>query len=173
MPRGKHGNHRRGSQHPQWSERIRSSHGYTKVRVGRSHPLGDPNGYAYEHLLVWVAAGNARPGPNQILHHRNEDKQDNRLSNLELLSRTDHAREHNPMLPDEAVRAIRERYARGEDGTTLAAEFGIPYQRVYRYIRGETRRRAGGPIQQGNLRKPAAGRLLDGRTWDEYPEVPA
>ena len=52
----------RGCRHGRWSrEKMLSSHGYVKVRVGKDHPLADPNGYAYEHLLVWVAAGNPRP----------------------------------------------------------------------------------------------------------------
>lgn len=94
--RGKHKNHRRGRSHPRWNqERIRSEHGYVKVRVGRSHPLADPNGYAYEHLLVWVSAGNQRPGRSEVLHHLNDDKTDNRIENLQLISRAEHNRLHN------------------------------------------------------------------------------
>jgi len=136
-----------------------------KVRVGVEHPLADPNGYAYEHLVVWCAAGHPRPGPGQLLHHRSEDKTDNRLSNLELLTRIAHAAEHHPMLPDEDVRAVRLRYAAGEDGTALAAEFNIPHQRAYRIIKGETRRTAGGPIQSGSLR----GKKAAGREWNGVP----
>lgn len=169
--RGRHGNHARGSAHHRWnSGRMLSEHGYVKIRVGKEHPLADPNGYAYEHLLVWIAAGRRPPGQGQTLHHENEDKTDNRLENLELLTRPDHAAEHHQMVCDVVVREIRERYAAGEHGTALAAEFGIPYQRVYRFVRGESRVSAGGPIQSGSLRgKKAAGRLLDGRTWNEYP----
>lgn len=170
MPKGVHNNHVGGSAHHKWNGSLRSEHGYAKVRVGVGHPLADPNGYAYEHLVVWCAAGNDRPGPDEIIHHINGDKTDNRLENLELLTRVDHAREHHAMVSDETVREIRQRYARGEDGTALAAEFGIPQQRVYRFIKGKTRRSAGGPIYNGNLRKKAAGRLLDGREWNEYPD---
>lgn len=72
-----------------------SSHGYVKVRVGREHPLADPNGYAYEHLLVWVAAGKPRPQNGLTLHHVNGDKTDNRIANLRLLTRSEHGGEHN------------------------------------------------------------------------------
>lgn len=96
MPRGKHGNHARGSSHYRWNQaRLMSEHGYVKVRVGVSHPLADPNGYAYEHLLVWVSAGNTAPGQGEILHHENGDKTDNRLENLSRLTRGDHNRHHN------------------------------------------------------------------------------
>ncbi len=76
------------------------------------------------------------------------------------------------MVSDSAVREIRVRYAAGEDGTALAVEFDIPMQRVYRYIHGETRKAAGGPIQTGSLLgERAAGRLLDGELHDGYPEL--
>lgn len=90
-----HVNKARGSAHYRWNRtRIVSEHGYIKTRVSADHPLADPNGYTYEHLLVWVAAGRIRPGDGQVIHHRNEDKTDNRLSNLELLTRADHALHH-------------------------------------------------------------------------------
>lgn len=95
MPKGKHGNHRRGSSHYRWNDKkILSSHGYVKIRVGRIHPLADLNGYAYEHLIVWVAAGMTAPGPCSVLHHRNENKTDNRIENLEVLTRKEHSDTH-------------------------------------------------------------------------------
>lgn len=91
-----HGNTKRGAEHHRWnSGRILNEDGYVKVRVGVDHPLADPNGYAYEHLLVWCAAGNSRPRPGETLHHRNEDKADNRIGNLELLTRGEHNAHHN------------------------------------------------------------------------------
>lgn len=85
----------RGAESHRWRGG-RSMHveGYLKIFVGRDHPLGDPNGYAYEHLVVWCAAGNPRPGPDQLLHHRNERKDDNRLENLEIVSRSHHSKHH-------------------------------------------------------------------------------
>ncbi len=93
--RGKHTHHAKASAHPRWSENIISSHGYRKVRVGIEHPLADPNGYAYEHLLVWVSAGYQQPDEHQALHHRSGDKSDNRLLNLMLTSKGEHSRIHN------------------------------------------------------------------------------
>lgn len=116
-------NTKRGADHHRWNDRrIVSSHGYVKVRVGAEHPLADSNGYAYEHLLVWCAAGNQRPAANEVLHHVNEDKADNRISNLRLMNRGHHT--------------IQEHLERGSNG---------------------------------RFRKKAAGRLLDGKLWDQYP----
>lgn len=86
-----HNNTKRGAQHHRWSSGLLlSDDGYVKVRVGVEHPLADPNGYAYEHLVVWCAAGRQRPGVGETLHHVNEDKTDNRIGNLELLTRGEH-----------------------------------------------------------------------------------
>ncbi|WP_322067961.1 HNH endonuclease [Burkholderia cenocepacia] len=88
-------NTKRGDAHHRWNDgRMLSDDGYVKVRVGTEHPLADANGYAYEHLVVWCAAGNPRPGPGELLHHKNENKADNRYANLELKPRADHSREH-------------------------------------------------------------------------------
>lgn len=96
MPRGHHGNHARSNRQHRWSEqKIIASNGYVKIRVGKDHPLADPNGYAYEHLVVWVAAGLQRPPRGFLIHHRNDVKTDNRFDNLELLSRGEHNRLHN------------------------------------------------------------------------------
>lgn len=86
----------KGSGHARWKAGSRQgSTGHVKVRVGKGHPLADPNGWAYEHIVVWVAAGNARPGKGQVLHHINEDKTDNRIGNLQLMTRAEHNRLHN------------------------------------------------------------------------------
>lgn len=88
--RGKHGHHARASAHPRWNKsRIVSQEGYVKVRVGRGHPLADPNGYTYEHLLVWTSAGRSI-GEGEMLHHANGDKTDNRLGNLKKMTRGEH-----------------------------------------------------------------------------------
>lgn len=163
-----------GPDHPGWNDgRMLSSHGYVKVRVGKEHPLADPNGYAYEHLLVWVAAGNPRPEPGYLLHHKNEIKTDNRISNLDLIDRYAHGVGHSSPLTDKQVRGLRWRYAAtGHDTATLANRYRVPAQTVWKIVTGKTRGRAGGPIQTGPLRgKARAGRLLDGVTHDARPEV--
>ena len=98
--RGKHGNHAKGAAAGRWNTgKIMSPDGYVKVRVGRGHYLADSNGYAYEHLVVWVSAGNERPSAGNILHHINHDKTDNRIENLRLLRIGEHNQHHNDDKP--------------------------------------------------------------------------
>lgn len=97
MPKGiSRINNKKSAEHYRWKPGGSvSSTGYVKVRVGKTHPLSDPNGYAYEHLLVYVSAGNPIPGKGMILHHKNHHKTDNRIENLEVISRAQHNALHN------------------------------------------------------------------------------
>lgn len=86
-----------GSRHPRWNNRIIGTEGYMMVRVGKSHPLADSKGYAYEHDLIFVAAigySSMWHTPNTTLHHLNGDRLDNRLENLTLISIAEHHRIH-------------------------------------------------------------------------------
>ena len=142
--RGK-GRHVSASRHPRWNaQRLVSRHGYVKVRVGRRHPLADPNGYAYEHLIILAAAG-LRLSAGQVAHHLNGDKTDNRIENLEVTTRSAHNSHHNAHRP-------RDRYGR------LTARQLLPPQRdllTGRYMTGP--------------RPATGGRLLDGREWRQMP----
>lgn len=94
--RGRHGNHARGGHHPRWNlGKIITDEGYVKIRVGVGHPLADPNGYAYEHHLVMFPIMGRPLREDEIIHHKNGDRQDNRHQNLEVMTRSEHAAHHN------------------------------------------------------------------------------
>lgn len=93
-----HKNHRKGKEHPRWNPHgtTISDHGYVKMRVGKSHPLSLPNGFAYVHHVVWCSANAMSYLPkNAVIHHNNGNKEDNRIENLELISRAYHNHLHN------------------------------------------------------------------------------
>ena len=94
--RGRHGKQPQGREHYRWNDgMLQTSRGYRLVRVGRSHPLADPNGYAPEHGLVVAAAFGLEALSGKVVHHKNRDRTDNRLENLSLLTLAQHNALHN------------------------------------------------------------------------------
>lgn len=100
--RGRHGNHARGATNGRWAgERLLTSQGYVAVRVSPDHPhgWGSPGlrgfRYAYEHIVVMMAHIGRSLRDDELVHHKNENKTDNRLDNLELLTASDHGKEHS------------------------------------------------------------------------------
>lgn len=57
-------------------------------------------GYAYEHRYVVEKALGRRLADDEVVHHRNGDKMDNKLENLEVLSRSGHAHKHLGRTPE-------------------------------------------------------------------------
>ncbi len=96
--RGRHGNHARGEKNGKWnSGRLITSHGYVAVRVDRDHPHAWGHGrtrYAYEHILLMERHLSRQLRQGEVVHHRNGNKADNRIENLELTTAQAHMREH-------------------------------------------------------------------------------
>lgn len=109
---GKHGNHATGSRNGRFNRgTLKSSHGYILVRVKKDHPLafGPPGlrgAYAYEHDLIEMEMLGRNLRADEVVHHRNGNRADNRPENLEVTTRSHHAREHadHPGARDESGR---------------------------------------------------------------------
>ena len=69
-----------------------SSWGYVLI-------LTKENRYEFEHRLVMEAHIGRKLEHGEHVHHINGDKQDNRLENLELMSKAEHTRHHNKARP--------------------------------------------------------------------------
>jgi hypothetical protein len=52
------------------------------------------NRYAYEHHVVWWLHNHEIIKPGFVIHHKNHNKHDNRIENLELILSTTHSKHH-------------------------------------------------------------------------------
>ena len=53
--------------------------------------------YAYEHSVVWWRHTGKTVPAGYLIHHKNENKHDNRFKNLELKSNSKHTAEHHTL----------------------------------------------------------------------------
>lgn len=100
--RGKHGNHATGERNGHWNvdARLGARRGYVVVRVGLDHPHGWGEGigfrYCFEHIAIAVEKLGRPLRENELVHHKNEDRADNRWpENLEVVTRSTHAKHHD------------------------------------------------------------------------------
>jgi len=81
-----------GKGHPNWKGgRVKTTQGYISIYVGKRK-------YITEHRLVAQEILKRPLRKNEIPHHKNENKQDNRKENIEITTRANHPRIHKPRL---------------------------------------------------------------------------
>jgi hypothetical protein len=93
--RGKR-NYASGPTHPHWRGGRRVRDGYVIVWLPADHLFSSmcKRGYVFEHRLI-LAMRLGRPlRTDEIAHHRNGDRSDNRPENLELKTRSEHSAGH-------------------------------------------------------------------------------
>ena len=85
-----------GEKHPKWNggKTINKS-GYVLIR-NKKDPLCNKNGYNLEHRLIIQKNIGRNLTDDEVIHHINGDKKDNRIENLLILSKSEHSVLHNP-----------------------------------------------------------------------------
>lgn len=89
----------RGADHHNWKGgTTHHADGYVYVMVP-GHPFADKDGYVLEHRLVMEQQLGRYLTSSELVHHKNEVKDDNRPENLELTSRSAHMVHHKADSP--------------------------------------------------------------------------
>lgn len=88
-------NARIGSKSPCWKGgRKKTNKGYI-YKMEKGHHRSTADGYVLEHILIMERHLNRRIGEDEVVHHRNGIKSDNRVENLEVMSFGEHTRLHH------------------------------------------------------------------------------
>ena len=83
-----------GSNNPMWNGgKYKTQEGYIKIKQ-KAHPFADNQGYVLEHRLIIEKNIGRIINKNELVHHKNGIKSDNRISNLEIISRGVHTTLH-------------------------------------------------------------------------------
>lgn len=82
-----------GEKHWNWKGGKIVCHGYINI-YSPKHPKKDKLGYVREHRLVMEKIIGRYLEKNEVVHHINGIKDDNRINNLKLMTKSTHARMH-------------------------------------------------------------------------------
>jgi len=92
VPQGRHGNHAKGEKHPRWNGgRYVTAAGYVLL-YRPNHPCCNRLGYVYEHRLVVEERLGRFLRADEVVHHKDGDKQNNTAENLDVLDAASHLR---------------------------------------------------------------------------------
>lgn len=78
---------------------IITHNGYRMIRAPDGHPAADSKGYVREHRLVMEKTIGRRLSPDEVVHHINHDKLDNRPENLKVMTLAEHTSSHHLGVP--------------------------------------------------------------------------
>jgi hypothetical protein len=102
---------RKGSDHPAWKGgRTIDRDGYVRL-YKPDHPWPRRGGYVLEHVVVMELAIGRRLEPDETVHHKDHDRQNNDLANLEIRRRGEHSSHHRKLDVHRRERDSRGRFS--------------------------------------------------------------
>ncbi len=87
-----------GINNPRWNGGVhKKNNGYIEIYCP-SHPYADKRGYVYEHRLVMEKHIGRYLLPEEIIHHKDLNKTNNNISNLQIVSASEHTLIHAKLM---------------------------------------------------------------------------
>lgn len=111
------------------------------------HPKSNKEGYIMEHILVMECIVGRHIKSDEVVHHKNHIRSDNRASNLQLMTKKEHIRMHtierhnNGGIPHHHVKVLNITTGEKYDSVKEAAqEYGVAPSHISRACRSKTRK---------------------------------
>lgn len=115
-----------------------TSYGYRLI-YKKTRPFCGHNGYVYEHRLVMEKHLGRYLTDDEVVHHIDHDKLNNKISNLQLLSKSEHRAIHN--VEDKKgithidIDTIKDLYIQGNSCRKIAEIMHIGKSTVAKYVK--------------------------------------
>lgn len=133
---------------------IESHSGYILIRK-TTHPNATKNGYVPLHRLVMEKHLDRYLTKKEVVHHIDENKQNNSIKNLEIVDRSKHRSIHNERIGCKTnydIREVKSLYIKGYSTREVAKKLGMSKSRVGDIVRelGISRTELQSKIHVGN-----------------------